>query len=318
MVNTKIITNKCMKTNKNVQILLSTYNGENYLREQLNSYIAMEGYENIKVLIRDDGSTDGTKNILEEYKEVHGFEVIYGKNLGVNHSVKILIENCDMNCEYFAISDQDDVWLTHKISLSLEHMQNTDVNKPTVFASRTMLASERLNPLKEIPIIKYGVSFFNAMVQNVLPGHTQVLNRELLNILRKNDLTNVLVIDWWIYMVASAIGEVTVSNQITVLHRQHGKNAVGYEANIFKHYLLRAKRILAGDSYKLTQQLQTFYKQYESLISKEKEEEIRKFIYCQKNIFSRLRYVFCSKIYRQTKFETFAMKILYVLGNYKN
>ena len=66
--------------NSKIQILLSTYNGEGYLREQLDSFLELDNYSDVKVLIRDDGSTDGTLGILYEYREKHGFEIIEGEN----------------------------------------------------------------------------------------------------------------------------------------------------------------------------------------------------------------------------------------------
>ena len=72
---------------KKIQILLSTYNGEHFLREQLDSFLRLEGFDNVAVLIRDDGSTDSTRDILREYSEKHGFEVILGDNVGLNASM---------------------------------------------------------------------------------------------------------------------------------------------------------------------------------------------------------------------------------------
>src|SRR5471030_507539 len=105
----KIIMRKCMGTDKNIQILMTTYNGEKYLKEQLDSFTLLEGFEKIKVLIRDDGSNDNTVKIAEEYKKKYGFEIIRGENIGITNSIFELFKNSDKNCELFAISDQDDV-----------------------------------------------------------------------------------------------------------------------------------------------------------------------------------------------------------------
>jgi glycosyltransferase involved in cell wall biosynthesis len=107
-----------METDKKIQILLSTYNGEKYLREQLDSFLKLVGSENIKILVRDDGSTDSTLGILDEYSKEYGFKIVKGKNIGVNASLYELFNDCDMSCDYFAISDQDDVWLPYKFELA--------------------------------------------------------------------------------------------------------------------------------------------------------------------------------------------------------
>ena len=105
---------------KKIEILLSTYNGEKYLREQLDSFISLENYSDVKVLIRDDGSTDSTRAILEEYRIQHGFEVILGDNIGLNASMHLLMLAADRECEYFAFSDQDDSRWDKQVSLATQ------------------------------------------------------------------------------------------------------------------------------------------------------------------------------------------------------
>ena len=82
----------CMETGKRIQILLSTYNGERYLREQLDSFIKQDNYSEIKILIRDDGSEDGTAEILREYEDKEGFEILYGLHVGITSSYKLLLQ----------------------------------------------------------------------------------------------------------------------------------------------------------------------------------------------------------------------------------
>lgn len=103
--------NGCTQAGKTVQILLSTYNGEAWLRPQLDSYPALTGSFDGRVLIRDDGSTDKTREILREYARRYGFTVLEGPNPGVNRSVFELFAAADLSCDYFALSDPDDVWL---------------------------------------------------------------------------------------------------------------------------------------------------------------------------------------------------------------
>jgi glycosyltransferase involved in cell wall biosynthesis len=105
--------------NKKIQILLATYNGERYLREQLDSFLALDNYEQVKVLVRDGGSTDGSLRILAEYEEHHGFEVIRGENAGFTACMFELFRRSDPACAYFATSDQDDVWLPDKLSAGI-------------------------------------------------------------------------------------------------------------------------------------------------------------------------------------------------------
>ena len=92
----------------NVVVLLSSYNGEQYIKEQVESILGQKNVR-VKLLIRDDGSTDATPNLLSKYSQLPNVDVVYGKNIGASNSFLWLIKNAP-ECEYYSFSDQDDVW----------------------------------------------------------------------------------------------------------------------------------------------------------------------------------------------------------------
>ena len=303
---------------KTVQVLLSTFNGEKYLREQLDSYLALEGFENVRVLVRDDGSGDGTLAILDEYQERYGFSVLKGKNIGINASYSQLLHHADIECEYFALSDQDDVWLRQKFSRALKALDSLDSSKALLYASSTMITDANLTPLGKSVLPAKGVSFFNAMVQNVCSGHTQVFNRQLLQKLLTHGFSNAVYIDHWIYLVASGIGEVVFDDEVTVLHRQHGANAVGYEQNPVKNFQKRLMRLLKkAKQDPSTLQLKDFYSRFAERLPEPYRKELFRYFSSQKNLFMRIFYMFKTKIFRQTNIETLIFKFLYILNKYK-
>lgn len=308
---------KCTKAGKNIQILLSTYNGEKYLREQLDSYVSLENFDQIKVLIRDDGSTDNTIEILGEYSRKYGFEVLKGKNVGVNKSIFELFANCDLSCDYFALSDQDDVWLKNKFTIALNRLSRVDNKKPALFASCSEIVDENLKPIGSSIVPLKGVSFYNAMIQNVAPGHTQVLNKALLLDLMEKGIENVHVVDGWIYLVAAGIGEVVFDNKFTVLHRQHSENSVGYELDFFKSTINRLKRVLKNQPSNITLQIKSFEKLYNEKLPYKFKNELTLFLESQNSFLNRIRYVLNCKVYRQTLYESIIFKTLYILGKYK-
>lgn len=316
MENIRIIMPKCMITNKKVQILLSTYNGEKYLREQLDSFLNQEGVENIKVMIRDDGSTDHTPEILREYSQRYGFDVVIGENIGVNDSMFWLFNHCDLSCDYYAISDQDDVWMKEKLVTAVSKLRSFNELKPAMFASCSEIVDNKLRHLGSSLVPKKGVSFFNAMVQNVTPGHTQVFNRAMMLEVIEKGISDVHVIDWWLYLVATGIGEIAFDTDFTVKHRQHGENAVGYELSFWKQTLHRLKKVRNNKGNSIALQLRAFYKHYGKTLNYEKKHEVECYFSCQKNLFRRIGYVTKCRAFRQTCFETIAFKLLYVLGKY--
>ena len=303
-----------MKTR--VQILLSTYNGEKYLGEQLDSILNQKGDFSLKILVRDDGSKDGTLDILEKYSKKIEMQIIRGENIGVNKSLKELFMNCDTDCEYFSISDQDDVWLETKIQTAIESLSKNK-NKLKMFASRSLVTDINMNVIGKTQDPGDRVSYYNAMVQNVCPGHTQVFNKDVLLKLRKNYSENIFVIDWWIYLLVSSMGEITFDRRCFVKHRQHGLNSAGYELNFWKKL---KKRISFLNKYKkspVSEQLKSFFEIYKDQMKKEYRIETENFFNSQRNVLVRIKYILFSKVFRYGRFENLIFKLLYVLGKYK-
>ena len=303
-----------MKTR--VQILLSTYNGEKYLGEQLDSILNQKGDFSLKILVRDDGSKDGTLDILEKYSKKIEMQIIRGEKIGVNKSLKELFMNCDTDCEYFSISDQDDVWLETKIQTAIESLSKNK-NKLKMFASRSLVTNINMNIIGKTQDPGDRVSYYNAMVQNVCPGHTQVFNKDVLLKLRKNYSENIFVIDWWIYLLVSSMGEITFDRRCFVKHRQHGLNSAGYELNFWKKL---KKRISFLNKYKkspVSEQLKSFFEIYKDQMKKEYRIETENFFNSQRNVLVRIKYILFSKVFRYGRFENLIFKLLYVLGKYK-
>ena len=316
MENTRPIMSGCTEAGKNVQILLSTYNGEAFLRDQLDSYLKLEGFENCCVLIRDDGSTDDTRQILKEYADQYGFQVEYGENLGTTKSYEWLIRHSDPACDFFALSDQDDVWLSNKISAALACMENMPAQIPTLFASRSCITDRELHPTGYSALPERGISFYNAMVQNVLPGHTQILNRALRNLLSERGLVGAHVVDWWIYLAAAAVGKVVYSDLPTVLHRQHGDNSVGYGLGVLQSFHKKIRYIVEGKGNAISLQLNAFLQKYGDLLPTEYRSELERYLCGLQGIRQRLEYLRRSRIFRQKITEDKLFYILYLLGKY--
>ena len=299
-----------------IQILLSTYNGERHIREQLDSFVGLDGFDKIKVLIRDDGSTDGTIPILREYVEKYGFELIEGENIGLNASMHELIKACDTeNCKYFAFSDQDDVWLPCKLQRAREHLDRLDNSVPNLYASSSTLTDENLKPTGHTLIPKRKLSFYNAMIQNVCVGHTQVCNAELIKLLRPHFSEEIYVHDSWNYTVATSFGQVIYDKEQTTLYRQHDSNVIGYKSGV-SNFKMRLRRLKTGKSRYYTYQLKAFYSLYGEAIPKPYRDEMDRYFKKQRNFFTRLGYIMTTKMYRQTFMEGFVFRLMYLFGRY--
>ena len=117
-----------MEDKKNVLVLMSTYNGEKYLREQLDSILKSTGVE-VNVLVRDDGSTDSTVDILKEYTSSGKLSYYVDKNVGPAQSFRNLVEACDKNYFAYAYADQDDIWGEEKLFVAVSEISDAEKEK---------------------------------------------------------------------------------------------------------------------------------------------------------------------------------------------
>ena len=115
-----------------VQVLLSTYNGQKYLKELMDSVLNQD-FPNLEILVRDDGSTDKTLHILEKYSGLKNVQILQGKNIGVVRSFFALLEASPPDAEYIAFCDQDDVWKEDKVSRAVGILEKHGDNTPIMY-----------------------------------------------------------------------------------------------------------------------------------------------------------------------------------------
>ena len=130
---------------QSVLVMMSTYNGGRYLREQLNSILIQKGIA-LDIMIRDDMSTDDTKSILDEYKKKNkNISVIYGKNVGACQSFFELMKNAKLKYNYYAFCDQDDVWMDDKLITGINRLSDVKNDKPSLYYSGQTIVDDNLD-----------------------------------------------------------------------------------------------------------------------------------------------------------------------------
>lgn len=228
-----------------VVVLMSTYNGEKYLVEQLDS-IFQQVDVNVHLLIRDDGSTDSTVAILQEYKTKYksAVEVVEGHNVGWKKSFQTLIQEAAKrytDCKYFAFADQDDIWLPEKLSRAVS-LLNTLPYGPGLYCSNQFIYKDGKKCgliFKESGI----VSPKGCLVRNYATGCTILFNDNLLRCLAVGSPKINIAHDYWCYMVATLCGSVVIDDQAYILYRQHSSNQIGAEKNWLGTWRNRLKSI---------------------------------------------------------------------------
>lgn len=214
----------------NVEVLMSTYNGEKYLEEQLKSIFIQEGC-NVHVLVRDDGSTDHTIDILERYKKQYNLDYYTGENLQPARSFMHLVGKCG-SADYYAFSDQDDIWKKDKLIRAISCIEKQDYQneKPVAYCSNLTPAIDAEHIIQEKLLKETIATEYTAILSRCsdIFGCTMVWNCKLQGVLNILEPVSKLAMhDYWVALIASCYGAVLYDSESSILYRQHEDNQVG-------------------------------------------------------------------------------------------
>lgn len=294
-----------------INVLLSAYNGDRFLHEQIES-ILQQIHPDIELFVRDDGSSDTTLSILKKYQDAGKLSFVAGKNVGVKRSFDLLLREVS-DANYYAFCDQDDVWMNHKLQRAIDRISEHPQSEPVLYFTTTRLVDSELQPLHQVfPPIHRKASFGNALVQNVVTGCTAVFNHAARKLLmsKNPDWNNILMHDWWLYLVISAHGQVIFDSQPSVHYRQHGHNQVGTQNVTLSKRLGRFWR----NERKITTQVKEFYAQYQESLSDNHREMLEKFLRKDKHFMVRLELALKGEVYRQRRLDNILFKFLLILN----
>ncbi len=216
--------------NCSVLVLVGAYNGETYLKEQLES-ILNNSVNNIDVVLSDDGSTDNTVSIskhFSEHWEKGDFAIVEGPQKGFAANFLHLIVNYGQEHEYVAFSDQDDIWDPDKLEVAIEWLRQFS-DRPALYCSRTRYVDEQGQFLRLSPLFSKPPDIRNALVQSIAGGNTMVMNRPAAQLLAKACQNEPVVThDWWAYLVIVACGGIVHYDPVPHIgYRQHASNLFG-------------------------------------------------------------------------------------------
>ncbi|MGY6521258.1 MAG: glycosyltransferase family 2 protein [Mongoliitalea sp.] len=235
-----------------IEILLPTYNGEKYIDQQIVSLNA-QSYQNWRILTRDDGSKDKTKEIILKWKAILGHKlIIYNEfndvSLGVNKNFSFLMDKS--TASYVMLCDQDDYWLPNKIEKSLIEIKKMEgqkeVNVPLMACCDSLIVDENLNLMhksfwhlrKDDPSILS--SFEKLVAQSVVTGNTIILNRSALEVCTPIN-TNFFLFDQWISIKVAYYGQIKFIPEALIKYRQHSQNVLGSYKVTFGYLISKIK-----------------------------------------------------------------------------
>lgn len=260
-----------------VDILMATYNGEKYLKEQIESIIN-QSYKNWTLLIRDDGSKDNTVSIIKEFEKMD-FRIKLLKdskgNLGFVKNFEELLNYSQEN--YIMFSDQDDYWEKDKIENYIEILEKNKslLQKPLLIHSNSSICNNNLETIKE--------AFVNSSIANknndnayffsyIVQGSTVMINRKMKEICLPF-LNNVTLHDRYFHLMAEFFGTRVFIDKSLMKYRQHTDNEIGAKENIIKKIL--KKRYFDENDRKLILEIK---EKYQENLEKREIEKIDKYL----------------------------------------
>ena len=201
-----------------VNILISTYNGAKYITEQIESLIN-QNYSNIRIFIRDDGSTDSTAEMLVPYVEAGKISFLQGENIGYGKSFLTLLEQASEG-DYWAFCDQDDVWFPDKIKWAVEWLEQQENSKPLLYHSAYYLGDESLNICGINKLWNENYTFAKSLTEVIHMGFSMVFNSSLRELILSADINSLTSHDHWAEILAIKFGTIYEDERIASIHRR--------------------------------------------------------------------------------------------------
>ena len=296
-------------------MLLSTYNGEKFLSVQLESLLAQQDID-LTIFIRDDGSSDTTPTILAQFAAQHkNIHLRLEKNRGVIASFFDLITTVEYGFDYYALADQDDYWLPEKLISAVNKLEQQSKGQPLLYCSALEYVDQNLEHLG-ISNVNFKPAFGNALVENIVTGCTAVFNAELRTLARGYQPKQAVMHDWWLYLLATAFGQVIYDPISYIKYRQHGGNVIGATPSFMRLWRRRLMILLQAKPIVSTLQATEFYTCYQNMLSKDKLLLAKKFVDRKSDMSARWFIFYSALIYKQNGLDTVAMKFLIALGRY--
>ena len=289
-----------------IQVVLATYNGEKYLTEFLESLLKQQRVH-IRLLVSDDGSTDGTMKILESFlPKFDEFRIVFGPQKGPAANFYSLLRQA--SGDYIALADQDDIWEPQHLINSIQRIDRYSAQPEMSYSSTITFGDPESSGIiwpKSDPIERGLIPIF----QNYARGCTIVINRSALALLTEISPKKEVMHDWWIYIMIYIFGEVRFGLEPEVRYRIHDNNTVG----LGKVDPFRALRVIRNRTWQPYSQLMEF----ESIVKSNSNNERARLISTitdaiHGSIKNRIRLILGKQRFRDTIFGEIKIRFIFL------
>lgn len=290
-----------IETMGNIAVIMSTYNGEKYIEEQLNSILEQINikHDTVKIYVRDDGSKDHTVDILREYEKKNLLQIIDSDgNIGVKRSFFKLLGVVE--ADYYFFSDQDDIWFADKLIEFIKQFKLVDKKIPQGIFSDLMIVdkyavSTNIKMSQTLPGDNRNHSLNDLLFNFKVTGAALAINRPLRDetlLLTKEDIKNVRMHDSIIAKISAATGSLTYIEKPTIYYRQHENNVIGASKNSIKKYeILKKFKAKCNELRRMEKENKVLYEKFYDVIKNDSEKTMLKNVYdfyFQRNIFKKI------------------------------
>ena len=297
---------------KKVTILMSTYNGEKYLEDQLKSLLSQKNV-NINILVRDDGSSDNTDMILNKYQSEGKLKWYKGDNIKPAWSFMDLIYRAPKS-DYYAFCDQDDVWLDDKLYVALRCLEKCDIKKPCLYYGRPRLVDANLQLVDNPRASSHCMNHFSeAIINSNATGCTMVFNYKLLQVVKKKKPSYIDMHDGWIHKVCIIFnGNLFFDSDVHILYRQHENNVIGINKSLLKFFKQKFNSLSKKECTR-SRVIESLYNCYSDIMSKDDKKNALLVINYDKSFMNRLKLLFCCRIKTKYFFRNICFRIAVLL-----
>lgn len=293
---------------KRVNILLSTYNGQQYIRRQLDSLVK-QTYPNIKLYVRDDGSKDDTISIVQEYIQLMDIELIRGKNMGFLKSFLYLLQYANEG-DYWAFCDQDDWWHEDKVACAVKWLDSQNQDIPLLYHSAYEVVDEQGVVSDVFYFKENGYDFRRSITENHFSGFSMVVNRMMRDKLLRCNPEQIDYHDWFAAMIVTAFGVYRSDERVLAKYYRYNESV---SRITFGKKITWFVRMLKSKS-DIRKRAEEFYRIYRDELTEENKQVAELFVIDKYDLKKSIIKVFYPKRWRPNISSEIFLRILMLLG----
>lgn len=290
-------------------ILLSTYNGEKYLEEQLESILKQTIWNDCFLYIRDDGSNDNTCKILRKYEHISNIKIEYGNNLGYTGSFATLLKKAP-EADYYSFSDQDDYWYPKKLERGISFLKDEDQKIPLLYFSDCDYADKDLNITGKRSLEYKDFTFEKSLFDCWALGFTEIINSSLRELQLKAGTK--IGHDHFAEILSMAFGKQIYDKKACAKYRRHENTITTARNERLKIIKELIKKLFSKNGLKYNIAFNTLINNYSEMLNREQKKLLSTLNKENRSLKDKCYLVFYKKRFKEKLLKDFFIRLLFL------